>query len=76
MPRLFAFTAWFACFFAEFRKVVEEYVADEDLFFNDFAAAFAKLLSLGTPNKPAGVGGGGILGLLNSLLAMVGLGGK
>lgn len=63
--------------FAEFRKVVEEYVADEDLFFKDFAAAFAKLISLGTPNKPAGVGGGGgIMGLINSLLAMFGLGGK
>lgn len=52
-------------------------MADEDLFFADFAAAFAKLISLGTPNKPAGVGGsGGIMGLLNSLLAMIGLGGK
>lgn len=57
--------------------MVEEYVADEDLFFADFAAAFAKLISLGTPNKPAGVGSsGGIMGLLNSLLAMIGLGGK
>ena len=58
--------------------MVEEYVADEDLFFKDFSAAFAKLLSLGTPNKPAGVGGGGggIMGLVNSLLAMLGMGGK
>lgn len=53
-------------------------MADEDLFFKDFSAAFAKLLSLGTPNKPAGVGGGGggIMGLVNSLLAMLGMGGK
>merc|ERR1712138_166303 len=32
-----------------FRPMVEEYAADEALFFKDFAAAFAKLLSLGCP---------------------------
>ena len=32
-----------------FRKWVEKYAADEQLFFRDFAAAFAKLLALGAP---------------------------
>ena len=31
----------------EFKKYVEIYAADEKLFFNDFAAAFSKLLELG-----------------------------
>ena len=31
----------------EFKKYVEIYAADETLFFNDFAAAFSKLLELG-----------------------------
>lgn len=55
----------------DFRKVVEEYSTDEDLFFKDFATAFAKLISLGVP-KPVGGGGGG--GLVKSLLAAIGLG--
>jgi len=33
-----------------FRKWVEIYAKDEDKFFKDFAAAFAKLLSLGVPS--------------------------
>jgi len=32
----------------KFRPVVEMYAKDEDVFFQDFAAAFAKLLALGT----------------------------
>ena len=31
----------------EFRKYVEIYAKDEDLFFKDFAKAFSKLLELG-----------------------------
>ncbi|CAM9763508.1 unnamed protein product [Ectocarpus sp. 12 AP-2014] len=56
----------------DFRKVVEEYTADEELFFKDFAAAFAKLISLGTPSQSAA--GGGVGGLLDSFLAMIGMG--
>lgn len=40
---------------AEFRKYAQMYAQDEKLFFEDFAATFAKLLSLGTkchPKKP------------------------
>jgi len=33
----------------EFKKYVELYAKDEDLFFKDFAKAFAKLLELGVP---------------------------
>lgn len=33
----------------EFKKCVEMYAKDEELFFKDFAAAFAKLLELGVP---------------------------
>ena len=33
----------------EFKKYVEMYAKDEDLFFKDFAKAFAKLLELGVP---------------------------
>jgi len=33
-----------------FRKVVEEYARDEKRFFKDFAAAFSRLLELGTKN--------------------------
>ena len=33
----------------KFKKYVEMYVKDEDLFFKDFAKAFAKLLELGVP---------------------------
>jgi len=32
-----------------FRKHVEAYAHDEQLFFKDFAAAFSKLLELGVP---------------------------
>ena len=32
-----------------FRKWVEAYAKDEDLFFKDFAAAFSKLMELGVP---------------------------
>ena len=35
-----------------FKKYVEEYAADEQKFFDDFAAAFSKLLALGTPCDP------------------------
>jgi cytochrome c peroxidase len=31
----------------EFKKIVELYAKDEDVFFQDFAKAFAKLLELG-----------------------------
>lgn len=31
----------------EFKKIVEEYAKDKDAFYNDFAAAFGKLLELG-----------------------------
>lgn len=33
----------------EFKKFVELYAKDEDVFFEDFAKAFAKLLELGVP---------------------------
>jgi cytochrome c peroxidase len=33
----------------EFRKYVELYAKDEQLFFKDFAAAFSKLMELGVP---------------------------
>ena len=33
----------------KFKKYVEMYVKDEDLFFKDFAKAFAKLIELGVP---------------------------
>lgn len=56
---------------SEFRTVVEAYTADEDLFFKDFSSAFAKLLSLGTPSKPAGGGGAGVV---QSILSMIGMG--
>lgn len=59
---------------SDFRKVVEEYVADEELFFKEFAEAFAKLISLGTPAPPAG--DAGIAGFFQSILAMLGLGSK
>ena len=32
-----------------FRKYVEEYAKDVDKFYNDFSAAFSKLLELGVP---------------------------
>lgn len=35
----------------EFRKIVEEYANDKETFFNDFAAAFGKLLELGVPRS-------------------------
>jgi cytochrome c peroxidase len=34
---------------SEFRKHVETYAKDESAFFNDFAAAFSKMLELGVP---------------------------
>jgi cytochrome c peroxidase len=34
---------------SEFKKIVEKYAKDEDLFFKDFSAAFSKLLELGVP---------------------------
>lgn len=58
--------------FPDFRKIVEEYTADEELFFKDFAAAFAKLISLGTKSQPAGTEGG-LSGLLQQFLAMIGM---
>ncbi|CAM9391848.1 unnamed protein product [Hapterophycus canaliculatus] len=58
----------------DFRKVVEEYVADEELFFKEFAEAFAKLISLGTPSQPPSEGG--IAGFIQSILGMLGLGSK
>jgi len=38
----------------EFKKIVELYAKDEDVFFKDFAKAFSKLLELGVPfpSKP------------------------
>lgn len=37
-----------------FRKYVDLYAKDQDKFFDDFAAAFSKLLELGVPfDKPA-----------------------
>jgi cytochrome c peroxidase len=33
----------------KFRKIVEEYAADEKAFYRDFAAAFSKLMELGVP---------------------------
>ena len=38
----------------EFKKYVDMYAKDEDLFFKDFAAAFAKLLALGVPGATIG----------------------
>lgn len=35
----------------KFKKYVEIYAVDEDVFFRDFAAAFSKLLELGVPFK-------------------------
>ncbi|RIA95444.1 mitochondrial putative cytochrome c peroxidase [Glomus cerebriforme] len=35
----------------EFKKIVEEYAKDKQAFFNDFAAAFGKLLELGVPRS-------------------------
>ncbi|KAK9447416.1 heme peroxidase [Limtongia smithiae] len=40
---------------AKFRVWVEKYADDKDLFFRDFAAAFAKLLELGVIRGPQGV---------------------
>ena len=37
-----------------FKKHVEAYARDEALFFADFAAAFGKLLALGTKKKKKG----------------------
>jgi len=34
-----------------FKKYVEQYAQDEQLFFKDFAAAFSKLISLGVPKQ-------------------------
>lgn len=64
---------WSSCATTGFRKVVEEYTADEEVFFKDFSAAFAKLLALGTPKTVSGGGGGG---LFSSILSMLGLGQK
>ena len=61
-----------SCLPPDFRKIVEEYTADEELFFKDFAAAFAKLISLGTKSQPAGTEGG-VYGLLQQFLAMIGM---
>jgi len=36
---------------ATFKKYVEEYAKDEQVFFKDFAAAFSKLLHLGVPTQ-------------------------
>jgi len=35
----------------EFKKIVEEYANDKQVFFDDFAAAFGKLLELGVPRS-------------------------
>jgi cytochrome c peroxidase len=37
----------------KFRKYVELYAKDEDIFFKDFAKAFSKLLELGVPFQSA-----------------------
>ncbi len=34
----------------KFKQYVQEYAADHDLFFNDFAAAVLKLFELGVPS--------------------------
>jgi len=47
----------------EFKKYVELYAKDEQLFFKDFAAAFEKLEELGVPFKS-----GGVFGYLKSLI--------
>lgn len=50
----------------EFRKYVELYAKDEQAFFNDFSAAFSKLLELGVPfpaPQKKGLLGLGIFGL-------------
>ncbi|CAM9172373.1 unnamed protein product [Discosporangium mesarthrocarpum] len=57
----------------DFRTTVELYAKDEDVFLSDFAAAFAKLISLGVPK--ASTGGGmlslsGVIGKLKSLVGM------
>ena len=36
----------------EFKKIVQEYAKDSDLFFRDFAKAFNKLEELGVAFKP------------------------
>ena len=36
----------------KFKKYVEQYAKDQDLFFKDFSAAFEKLLELGVPFNP------------------------
>jgi len=35
----------------EFKKIVEEYANNKQAFFNDFSAAFGKLLELGVPRS-------------------------
>ena len=35
----------------EFKKIVKEYASNKQAFFNDFAAAFGKLLELGVPRS-------------------------
>lgn len=62
---------WIFLFPAEFRKVVEEYTADEELFFKDFSKAFAKLISLGVKSKQGKPGFGG---LPQRIMAFLGLG--
>lgn len=39
---------------AEFRKYVEKYANDKELFFKDFSAAFAKLIELGVDRDDQG----------------------
>uniref|UniRef100_A0A7S1XUV8 Cytochrome c peroxidase, mitochondrial n=1 Tax=Phaeomonas parva TaxID=124430 RepID=A0A7S1XUV8_9STRA len=56
---------------AAFRKWVEAYAADEELFFKDFAAAFGKLMELGVPFP--GAGGGGLASILSFLKSLIGL---
>ena len=57
-----------------FRPIVEEYAKDKEVFFKDFAAAFAKLLELGVVRDDDGkarkVQGPGVQGHAAAMSAM------
>lgn len=50
--------------------MVEEYTADEELFFKDFSKAFAKLISLGVKPKAGKAGWGGFSQKIMAFLGM------
>lgn len=56
--------------YPEYRKYVEAFAADEDLFFKRFSAAYAKLMELGVP---AFSGKGGAGGAFDSIKGALGL---